>query len=118
MVVDQRLSERLESIFDYGPDDEGWVRHVRDHKKYLKRNAPVSYFRPEELVKYRYRPQDFYVDKCSGKFSQTWIFLFVNDIRNPSDFNENCNKLFMVQPSQIEELYNVYSTSENRNRET
>ena len=117
MEIDQRLSERLDSLKDYGPDDPNWVAFIRDHKKYLKRNSPVTHFRPEELVKYRYRPQEFYVDKCYGKFSQTWVFLFVNDIRNPSDFNENCSKLYMVPHDKIEELFNIYSTSENRTRD-
>lgn len=117
MEINQRLSERLDTVNRLGQEDTSWYHFVRDHKKYLKRRAKIVRFAPEEIVKYRYRPQDFYVDKCNGAYPLTWIFLLVNDIRNPADFNENHTKFFIVSRDDIENIYNVYSTSENRPRD-
>ncbi len=117
MEVNQRLTERLETITQYGPEDEKWHAFVRDHKKYLKRRSPLQVWTPELLRKYRYRPQDFYAAECHGPIYMTWIFLFVNDIRDAADFNETHTRLYMTPSSAIMELHQLYSTSENRNRE-
>ena len=114
MKLNQRLDERLSENRQYGPEDVAWLQFVRDHKKWLKRNSTIRFFTPEELVKYRYRPEDFYVDICKGPKFMAWIFLFVNNIREESQFNENHTKMIMVMPSKIEELHQVYSTSANR----
>ena len=113
----QRLSERLESLKGFEQDDHNCKKFVTDHKKYLKRLSPVGEWRPERLVKYRYRPHDFYMKECNGEYSMVWIFMLVNDIRDPAAFNESCNKIYLVPPEEISKLYNIYSTSANRDRD-
>lgn len=113
MQPDQRLSERLNSLNEFGPEDEGWAHFVRDHKKYILRNSTRQTYTPEELIKYKYRPQDFVDMVCKCPIGMTWIFLFINDIRDPADFNENCRKLYLINPATINELYQLHSTSAN-----
>ena len=112
MVTNQSLSDRLSTLNQYGPDDPLWYRFVRDHKRYLKKKAKKHPFIPEELVKYRYRPVEFYTEKVGGQSYMAWIFLFVNDIRDPSEFNENISTLLIVDPKDIDKLYQIYSTSQ------
>lgn len=116
METNQRLAERLSENRQYGPEDVNWYYFVRDHKKWIKRKSKVHVFTPEELVKYRYRPTDFFVEECKGPSYMTWIFLFINDIREASEFNENRTKLTMISPSVIEELHQIYSVSANCDR--
>ena len=116
MQPGQRLTERLDTINEYGPEDLDWGHFVRDHKKYLLRNSQLREFTPEELVKYRYRPQEFVSEVCECPIGATWIFLFINDIRDPSDFNETCTKVRMINLTLISDLHRIYSTSANRDR--
>lgn len=112
MEHNQSLDDRLAELRQYGPDEPLWYRFVRDHKRYLKQKSAIRTFTPEELVKYRFRPMEFYVDKVGGKSYMTWIFLFVNDIRDPSEFNENHITLRIVNPDDIDRLYQIFSTSQ------
>lgn len=111
MEINQSLSDRMSDLKQYGPDDPLWYRFVRDHKKYIKRNSKSKTFIPEELIKYKYRPVDFFVKELGGRSNMAWIFLFVNDIRDTSEFNENCSRLIIVEPKTIEKLYQIFSTS-------
>lgn len=114
MQSGQRLSERLDSINDFGPEDILWAHFVFDHRKYITRNSQKRNFVPEELIKYKYRPQDFVEEICHCPIRMTWIFLHVNDIRDPADFNENCRSLYIIDAGVINHLYELYSTSANR----
>jgi len=114
MEANQRLTTRLNELQQMGPEDMNWYHFVRDHKKYLKRKSNIRVYTPEQLVKYRFRPGEFFADQCRGPMYMTWIFLLVNDIRDPSDFNENNTKITMVMPDAIQELYQLYSTSQSR----
>ena len=116
MEINQRLSERLSENRQYGPEDVSWYHFVRDHKRWILRNSKTKYFTSEELVKYRYRPRDFVVDVCKCPVFMTWIFLFINDIREASQFNETHTKLRIISSTVIEELHQVYSTSANCDR--
>ena len=114
MQTGQRLSERLESLGWSEQLDEKWQAFVRDHRKYITRNSQKRNFIPEELIKYKYRPQDFVNDICHCPIRMTWIFLHINDIRDPADFNENCRSLYCIDAEVINHLYELYSTSANR----
>lgn len=113
MEINQSLSDRLKSLNHYGPDNALWHKFVRDHKRLFKRKSKTRKFTPEELAKYRYRPMEFYTEVVGGHLCMAWIFLFVNDIRDPSMFNENNTSIILVDPSVIEHLYQVFSTSES-----
>lgn len=114
MEINQRLSERLSEIRKYGTDDIAWANFVRDHKDYIKRKSKLRRFLPEELIKYRYRPQEFYTKESGGPIWMTWIFLFINDIREQSQFNENRLKLYVPGAEVIEELHQIYASSANQ----
>ena len=109
MVQGQRLIDRMQGLHQYDPDDLNWFHFVSDHKQYLKRNSRIYRYTPEELVQYRYRPWEFCVDKCRIPGYAAWIFLLVNDIRDPHDFNENHTKLYQFSSGTLEHLYQVYS---------
>lgn len=116
MQTGQRLNERLDTINVYGPEDTEWYHFVRDHRRYLLRRCQTRVFTPETLVKYRYRPQEFVAEVCECPIGMTWIFLFINDLRDPADFNENCTKVKTFTQSLVSDLYQIYSTSANRSR--
>ena len=117
METNQRLSERLSENRQYGIEDTAWAYFVRDHKDYLRRRSKLRRFLPEELVKYRYRPHEFYMKEGQGPIYMTWIFLFINDIREASQFHEGRTKLLVPPPEVIEELHQIYSTSANQSDE-
>ena len=113
MEQGQRLSDRLESIKQYEPDDINWFHFVTDHKQYIKDNSEIHRYTPEELVQYRYRPWEFCVDKCRLPGTAAWILMLVNDIRDPHDFNESHTKLYQFSGIFLSNLYQVYSRSSN-----
>lgn len=108
----KRLSARLTNQVDdrFGPEDQDWVQFLSDHKLYLREHSPYRAFTTLELVPYRYRPDEFY-KKQRGSISQTWIFLAVNDLRSPTDFNESISHLWIVDPDLIRKLRRQYESS-------
>lgn len=120
MEVSQRLAERIHesTIADgYGPEDEVWHRFVRDHKAYLRSKATKKYYTPEQILKYKYRPEEFFVAETDGDYSMAWIFLFINDIREPAEFNESRNHFLMLNKRTITDLYNLFSGTANSSYE-
>jgi len=117
MESGQRLTERTTPATDYSADDIDWFHFITDHKHYIRRESVIETYTPEEMTKYRFRPMEYCNDKCFLPSSAAWIFLFINDIRDPTDFNENCTKLYKFDRRLLEHLYQVYSTSENRSRD-
>lgn len=114
MVTNQRLSDRLSSVMQMGPEDINWYHFILDHKEYLRRKSTYKEYTPEQLVKYRYRPNEFYTEECKGEAYMAWIFLLVNEIRDPSEFNENNTRLYIPQATDITTLYSTYSVSVNQ----
>ena len=113
MEPNARLSERMQAeTLRFAPDDDAWNLFVRDHKKYLRNKATRTTFTAEELSKYRYRPEEFYVDH-GGIVQATWIFLYINDIRDISEFDETRRKLFILPWEEIRQLHEMYKNSES-----
>ena len=111
MQSGQRLSERLVTkSYIFGPEDPLWAQFVRDHKTYIKKQCQRMKFIPENLVPYRYRPEDFVVDH-EGDVPMTWIFLFINDIRDPAQFTEACTELYIFNRDVIRVLKRMYTES-------
>ena len=113
MQSGQRFVTRLETANKYSVDDEKWAAFVRDHKQYLIDNSTKQDFIPEGLVKYKFRPQDFVVEVCQCPVSMTWIFMFINDLRDPADFNESCKYFYIPNSGIISTLYSVCHSSVN-----
>ena len=108
MEENQRLSERMKnSNVPYGPSDPLWNQFVRDHKEWIKERCTLKRFKPEELLQYRFKPSDFYVDN-EGMFPATWIFMLVNGIASPMEFNESRTQWYFPPPDLIPELYSQY----------
>ena len=108
MVTNQRLSERLTTVSEeYGPEDEIWKQFVRDHKKWLQQNSNLRSYTPEFMVQYRYRPEDFVILN-EGDPSMCWIFLFINDLRSQSDFNEARTRYYVFGRDLIRQLKTAY----------
>lgn len=107
-----KLSDRLKNRTDdkYGPQDPDWVQFVSDHKLYLREKSPSKTFTPLDLAPYKYRPDEFY-SKNRGNINQTWIFLMVNDLRSPNDFNESIKRMWIVDPDVIVDLRKHYESS-------
>lgn len=113
MEYNQRLSERITTSFeDMRSDDLNWNQFVRDHKEYIKSNSNIKTFDRAKVARYRYRPEEFYVDNDGDK-QATWIFLFVNDIRDAADFNENKTSFIIPPKLKLRELWRIYSASAN-----
>lgn len=94
----------------YGAEDPNWVQYVDDHKLYIREKSPIQHFMPIDLVRYRYRPVDFFKDN-NGDPMQTWIFMAVNDLHNVSEFNESITQLWMVKSDTIHELRAMYEST-------
>lgn len=108
MEENQRLSERMmDSNVPYGPKDPGWDQFVRDHKEWIKSQCTLKKFKPEELLQYRFMPAEFYVAN-EGVFTATWIFMLINGIASPMEFNESRTQWYLPPPSLIPELYSQY----------
>lgn len=107
-----KLSDRLAKTANnsYGPEDQDWVQFVKDHISYLRENSPVKVFTTFDMVKYKYRPIEFFTDN-RGDINQVWIFLMVNDLHDPSDFNESIKRLWVVDTDQIKKLRQRYESS-------
>ena len=107
-----RLSDRLrdQTRKHYGLEEELWVQFVQDHKLYLRENSPYKSFTTLDLFQYKYRPEEFYKAN-RGDITQTWIFLFVNDIRDASGFNESISHLWVVDPDVISKLRKQFESS-------
>lgn len=113
METGSRLSERIrfETNDNYGRGtDTGWIQFIRDHKQYLRDNSPVKTYAVLDLLPFKYRPEEFYVS-VGGKIDMAWIFMFVNDLRDVTDFNESLNQLWVVDPSVIVRLRRLYESS-------
>ena len=91
----------------YGAGDPLWNQFVRDHKEWLKKQCTLKKFRPEELLQYRYLPAEFFVSQ-EGQFPATWIFMLVNGIASPMEFNESRTQWYIPPPDIIAELYSQY----------
>lgn len=113
MEYNQRLSGRITASFeDMRSDDLNWNQFVRDHKEYIKSRSSVKTFDRAKMARYRYRPEEFYVDNDGDK-QATWIFLFVNDIRDISDFTEDKTTYIIPPKLKLRELWRIYSASAN-----
>ena len=113
MVENQRLSERiLDSYGDFGPEDEGWSLFVRDHKQWLQKKSQKRKFTPEDIIHFKYRPSEFFVHH-NGTLETTWIFLFINDLRDLADFNESRVDYLIPDMNDIRDLHDLYLSSEN-----
>lgn len=118
MELNQRLSERM--MYDaekMGPEDINWNQFVRDHKDHIKSLATTQTFDTATISRYRYRPEEFYVDH-DGLKQITWIFLLINDIRDITEFTEQKTTFLMISKVKIRELYSVYSSSVHASQET
>lgn len=113
MEYQQRLSERMTASFeDMRPDDLNWNQFVRDHKEYIKSISSVRSFDRAKMARYRYRPEEFYVDN-DGEKQATWIFMFVNDITDVADFTERKTSFILPSKLKLRELWRIYSSSAN-----
>ncbi len=109
----QRLSERIEAENnEYGPENQKWSQFVHDHKDYIIKRCRSVTTTPEGMLKYKYRPTEYVVDN-EIKANCTWIFLLINDIRDPAEFNENINKLKLFTQDVVTDLFRTFSGSEN-----
>jgi len=118
MEINQRLSERM--AYDtkiYGPDDPGWNQWVRDHKEFLRSKAVKRTFTPEKMTDFRYRPEEFFVEN-EGVVQATWIWMFINDIRDLTEFDGSRIQFHMLDRDVIADLYSVYRGSESSTAET
>ena len=108
MEENQRLSERMSNAYPhYGPGDPKWNQFVRDHKEWIKSQCTLKKFKPEELLQYRFLPAEFYVSQ-EGVFPATWIFMLINGIASPMEFNESRTQWYIPPPTLIPELYSQY----------
>ena len=106
--LSDRIKEKTKNSF--GPEDPDWYQYILDHKLYLREQSEVKSFTLLDLVKYRYRPEEFFVS-MDGDLNQAWIFMLVNDIRSPTDFTEALTKLWIVKPEIIEDLRRRYEST-------
>lgn len=113
MQTQQRLSERAVARSDqYGPEDPNWKQFILDHKKHLQSLCARKTYTPEQMVSYRYRPQQFVIDN-EADLSMVWIFLFINDLRNPTEFNESRTTFYVFNRTHISEMHDLYAASES-----
>jgi len=106
--LSDRIKEKTKNSF--GPEDPDWYQYILDHKLYLREQSEVKSFTLLDLVKYRYRPEEFFVS-MDGDLNQAWIFMLVNDLRSPTDFTEALTKLWIVKPETIEDLRRRYEST-------
>lgn len=105
-----RLSTRIlgRTCIGFGSQNKYWVQFVNDHKRYIRQNSDIQTFNTYDLLRYRYRPEEFFKDKASCSSDTTWIYLLVNDIRSPEEFNTSITRLWMPTYSLIEQLRKSY----------
>ena len=114
MKQNQRLSERLvNSGESYLPSNKKWNEFVRDHKAYLRRKSTTTQYAPELLVRYRYRPEEFYQEQCDGSLYLAWIWMLVNDIYNVTQFTESRTEYYNVSADDLRELYLAFRSCIN-----
>lgn len=114
MQEDQRLSTRIYKRFpNMGPENERWRQFVLDHKEYIRSKSKRRLFTPEELAPYRFRPESFWTEKGGGMFEATWIWMFVNDIREPTQFTESKTQYVMFDSTLVRQLFGLFSASAN-----
>ena len=111
-MILSKLSDRIKdkASNSFGPEDPDWYQYILDHKLYLREQSAVKSFTLLDLVKYRYRPEEFFAS-TGGDINQTWIFLLVNDLRSPADFTEALTKLWIVRHETIEALRRRYEST-------
>lgn len=108
MEENQRLSERMKNTnAPYGPGDPKWDQFVRDHKEWIKKQCVLKRFKAEELLKYRFNPEAFFISQ-EGFAVSTWIFMMLNGIASPMEFNESRTQWYIPPPELIPELYSQY----------
>lgn len=110
-----RLSDRLRTKMNsgYGPEDTAWLQYMTDNKFFLRQKSKRVEVTMLDMVKYRYRPNEFYASH-GGDLCQTWIFLMINDIRNLSDFNESVTSLWIPDPDTIRSMKRSFDSSLSR----
>ena len=111
-MILSKLSDRIKAKTNnaFGPEDPEWYQFILDHKLYLRERSEVKSFTLLDLVKYRYRPEEYYAT-VGGDVNQAWIFMLVNDLRSPTDFTETITKLWIVNPETIEDLRRHYEST-------
>jgi len=115
MDTDQRLSTRMTQGMRYMvPENEGWNQFIHDHKSHILENSVLQTFDKAVMMQYRYRPEDFFVDNDHSDIRQaTWIWMFVNDIRDLTEFDGTRTKFYMMTKEFITDLWDVYRGSAN-----
>ena len=109
-----RLSDRLKSMTkdNFGPEDPKWYQFIMDHKQYLLGRCKRVTHTVLELVPFRYKPDIYFVKKCMGKLTQTWIFLMLNDMRSATDFNESRQTFLVPDIKDIEKLRATFDAAQ------
>lgn len=108
-----RLSELLYGKYSngYGPEDPNWVQFIKDHRQNILSECAILKPTSIELSKYKYRPEQYFVDNLGGELSAAWIFEYINDFRDQSMFNESVSLIRYVQMSTIKKLKASYEQS-------
>lgn len=110
---DSRLSTRMlnTTVAGYGAQNKRWVQFVSDHKRYIRQNSDIQEFTTFDLVRYKYRPEEFFKDKAGCTADCTWIYLMVNDMRSPEDLNMTVTRLWMPRFDLIQQLRRSFEQS-------
>jgi hypothetical protein len=109
-----RLSDRLRDKMkdNFGPEDPKWYQFIMDHKQYLLDRSKRVTHTVLELVPFRYKPDIYFVKKCMGKLTQTWIFCMLNDMRDETDFNESRQTFLVPDVKDIEKLRATFDAAQ------
>jgi len=105
-----RLSTRIlgRTRTGFGSQNLRWVQFVTDHKRYIRQNSDIQTFNTFDLLRYKYRPEEFFKDKAGCTSDCTWIYLMINDLRSPEEFNTSMTRLWMPSYSLIEQLRKAF----------
>lgn len=90
-----------------GMHDPEWRQVVYDHRLWLKDKSIEVSFSLADAHTWRYRLQEFLMQKYSYPYDALWIVLYINSIENV-DCDGGITSVLVPELSYVEELYTNY----------
>ena len=88
--------------------DSEWIQFIQDHMIEIRNKSNIVQITPEEMFRYRYRPED-YLDSINVEISLSWIMMMINQIQNRQSFN-SLQILYIPNSKYIDNLKEKFGT--------
>lgn len=104
-----------ESITNLEDPSDEWLHYLRDHKEIIREHSIYIQIPAEEMVRYRYRLEDYAFEVHGIAMKQAAIVLrVINEYASNMDFDTAVTAIYIPDIGYLNELYRMYRTVQSQ----